>query len=89
MAAKWARIAAHQSDAASAATIGNLLIDGSHGVSSNREEGLFWLRKAARQKEERAVAKLKQLGESIEDPATEPSILDRLFKKRRPDAFDR
>jgi tetratricopeptide (TPR) repeat protein len=75
-AAKWERLSAHHGNAAAANDIGWRLLRGD-GIPANREEAIYFLRKAARGGHQGAVTKLQQLDEPIEEPNTkEPSIDD-------------
>lgn len=61
----WFRRAAEQGDATAQHDLGWMLIQG-RGAAADREQGLFWLRKAALQDHEYAKAKLEQLGEPLD-----------------------
>ena len=76
-AAHWEGLAAHHGSVVAAQNRGWRLVIGK-GLPANREEGIFWLRKAARSKDKHAIELLRQLGEPIEDPAANPSLYARV-----------
>ncbi len=63
---KWFRKAARNGEPTSQHNVGWMLIIG-NGVKKDRVEGVYWLRQAARQNFEYAIAKLRELGEPVED----------------------
>jgi tetratricopeptide (TPR) repeat protein len=77
LAAAWESLAAHHGHAVAAQNRGWRLIIGK-GLPVNREEGIFWLRRAARLNNKQAIELLQQHGEPIEDPATVPSFYSRM-----------
>jgi tetratricopeptide (TPR) repeat protein len=76
-AAFWERKAAHQCHAVASQSLGYRLLVGL-GAKVDREEGIFWLRRAARMHNTVAIELLKQNDEPIEDPALDPSIYSRM-----------
>ena len=73
--------AAEQGHATAQHDVGWMLVQG-RGVAQNRDQGIEWLRKAARQNHEYAKAKLQQLGVPIDPAPSLQAWLREVFTRR-------